>query len=772
MNFDIDGFEILEKIGEGGMASVWKARQLSLDRIVAIKVLSEVFSNDPGDVRRFQEEAQAAAKLKHPGIVQVHDAKAENGMYYFIMEYVSGYTVGDWVRRKGVLSEKDALLVADCVADALEYAWDHAGIVHCDIKPDNIIIDEDGTVKVADLGLARTISMMESSVELLDEIMGTPAYISPEQASGETNLDFRSDIYSLGAMLYHLVTGHMMFEDFDDDAKLEKHIEDTVADPIELNPQLSKGVCWLIERMTAKDPELRQSSWGAVRSDIRRVQHGHLPHGGLLPEGCSTVSRSPRRTVADYDLITVMQKRDKRLWQHSLARTAVVASIVAVGIIASVRMYLYHSGVAGEAMPAAAVSKAEEVYNGGSERSTALAVSAEEASPPVIAAQSQAVPVAADRGSDSAYELYEFAVEWYEEHPEDYETAIDQFKTVEEQTAGTKYSLMAKQKARDIEQARQSAIERTVKSMQVKVKKLVAEGRYDAAISLVANYKGPFKDETEADRSVAVKKLKVKKQEWLAEQRQHAEELQKIRQKQIDSLVMAVLADDLDLALVKLTAMLGNDAFADQEQQLKEVGKVLQDAGNINERILDSFRLQKGQTVDVYLKKGMRTLTIMDVSGNLVECRQDLSVGHGAVSIIKISVNDLSDYERLRRMGEDSDYDVALVKGIMAYQSNAYVPAEKFLGRTHPLLAKYLLDRLHGGLSTVNDVEDNIPAEESNSVSEPEFSEPEEPVFVPHRLGRKARRRLLRDGFDADEPIRPQPRMRSDRFAPDGDGGF
>ena len=339
MNFDIDGFEILEKIGEGGMASVWKARQLSLDRIVAIKVLSEVFSNDPGDVRRFQEEAQAAAKLKHPGIVQVHDAKAENGMYYFIMEYVSGYTVGDWVRRKGVLSEKDALLVADCVADALEYAWDHAGIVHCDIKPDNIIIDEDGTVKVADLGLARTISMMESSVELLDEIMGTPAYISPEQASGETNLDFRSDIYSLGAMLYHLVTGHMMFEDFDDDAKLEKHIEDTVADPIELNPQLSKGVCWLIERMTAKDPELRQSSWGAVRSDIRRVQHGHLPHGGLLPEGCSTVSRSPRRTVADYDLITVMQKRDKRLWQHSLARTAVVASIVAVGIIASVRMY-------------------------------------------------------------------------------------------------------------------------------------------------------------------------------------------------------------------------------------------------------------------------------------------------------------------------------------------------------------------------------------------------------------------------------------------------
>ena len=193
----IPGFEMIAKLGEGGMASVWKARQLSLDRIVAIKILSSRMASDADDVQRFQFEAQSAAKLKHPGIVQVYDAACEQGIYYFVMEYVAGYTVGQWLRRKGVLPFEDALLVADGVADALGYAWSKAGIIHCDIKPENVMIDADGTVKVADLGLARTIRTMGAQAEIAD-IMGTPAFISPEQAEGRQDLDCRTDIYSLG----------------------------------------------------------------------------------------------------------------------------------------------------------------------------------------------------------------------------------------------------------------------------------------------------------------------------------------------------------------------------------------------------------------------------------------------------------------------------------------------------------------------------------------------------------------------------------------------
>lgn len=217
--FDLPGYEILNKLGAGGMATVWRARQVSLDRDVAIKVLSAVVKGED-DIRRFEEEARSAAKLKHQGIVQVYDANVSGDSSYIVMEYISGYTVGEWVRKKGRLSEDDALSVAECVADALRYAWEREGLIHCDIKPDNVMVDGDGTVKVADLGLARTMRAI-GKAEVADEILGTPAYISPEQAMGLVDLDCRADIYSLGAMLYHLLTGRFMFQGLSDDEALE-----------------------------------------------------------------------------------------------------------------------------------------------------------------------------------------------------------------------------------------------------------------------------------------------------------------------------------------------------------------------------------------------------------------------------------------------------------------------------------------------------------------------------------------------------------------------
>ena len=692
MNFDINGFEIIEKIGQGGMASVWKARQLSLDRIVAIKVLSDGFSGEPDDVRRFQDEAQSAAKLKHTGIVQVHDAKAENGIYYFIMEYVSGYTVGDWVRRKGSLSEQDALLVADCVADALAYAWDHANIVHCDIKPDNIIIDEDGTVKVADLGLARTISVMESETELLDEIMGTPAYISPEQAQGETNLDFRSDIYSLGAMLYHLVTGKMMFEESDDDEKLEKHITDTVEDPIDIVPTLSKGICWLIERMTAKDPDLREDSWEAVRADINRVRRGHLPQGKVLPEGASTVCRSVRRTVADYDRINVHRAHHPA--HLPTVRTALTTAAIAVAIAAAVRMYIYHSSVdltAAGVVPVAETNAVAGVNKAGEYFEEPYETETNQPDEPVTA-----FGESIDSENLRAGEMYDYAVTWFEEHSDDLSAAIDQFKTVVEETRGTKYSLMAQQEIRRLEQLQSEALNEVIADMHKRIKPLVAANEFDKAILIVHKYNGPYMEETAEKRRQVISVLIKKKKKWKEERRRKAGVLELERQRCIDSLIMAILSDDLDLATLKISDMEANEAFADVTDELNEVRKVLDKALNINEKIIKSFESQYGETIDVYLERGMRTLTIRGVSGDYIECRQTLSVGHGAVSTINISVDDLSDYERLRRMGDDSQYDVALVKGIMAFQSNAYSHAEKYFNMTHPLLAKYLLARLRG----------------------------------------------------------------------------
>ncbi len=214
---EIEGYRILKKLGHGGTSSVWKAEQVSLNRPVVIKILSESLSRDKADIDAFQSEARIAAALKHPGIVQVYDfgLSRTGRRYYFVMEYISGYSVGDWIRRKGKIAEPEALLVVHGVADALKFAWVQSRVVHCDIKPDNIMIDADGTVKVTDLGLARPFrTSAQSRADSNDAMVtGTPNYMAPEQIRGDTSLDCRTDIYALGASLHHMVTGQLPFGD-------------------------------------------------------------------------------------------------------------------------------------------------------------------------------------------------------------------------------------------------------------------------------------------------------------------------------------------------------------------------------------------------------------------------------------------------------------------------------------------------------------------------------------------------------------------------------
>jgi serine/threonine-protein kinase len=289
--FNLPNFEVLGLLGRGGMASVWKARQISLDRNVAVKILSSAFMTDPEDVRRFHEEARAAAQLKHPGIVQVYDANFADGVYYFVMELVDGYTFGELLRRKGRIGEEDALTVAESVAVALDYAWTHYRMVHCDIKPDNIMVDADGTVKVTDLGLCRSVSLVshDKQDDDSDEILGTPAYMSPEQVYGGAELDCRSDIYELGATLYHLVTGRMLFQGKTDDEMLHCHVEaDQAHDPRTFTPGLSRPFVLLLEKMLAKEPGHRLRDWRAVLADLSRVREKHPPlPAGLPPAGSS-----------------------------------------------------------------------------------------------------------------------------------------------------------------------------------------------------------------------------------------------------------------------------------------------------------------------------------------------------------------------------------------------------------------------------------------------------------------------------------------------------
>ncbi len=257
-------YEILELIGSGGMADVYKARCHKLNRLVAVKVLKEEFSNDAGFVSRFQMEAQAAARLSHPNIVNIYDVVDEGNFHYIVMELVEGVTLKNYIAKKGILDIKEAVGVAIQVAQGIAVAHEHQ-IIHRDIKPQNMLISRDGKVKVADFGIAKAATGQTTTMAA----MGSVHYISPEQARGGYS-DSRSDIYSLGITIYEMVTGRVPFAGDNTIAVALAHLEEPIVRPSVYNPAVPVSLENIILKCTEKKPEHRYSTTAEVIADLKR----------------------------------------------------------------------------------------------------------------------------------------------------------------------------------------------------------------------------------------------------------------------------------------------------------------------------------------------------------------------------------------------------------------------------------------------------------------------------------------------------------------------
>ncbi len=272
----IPGYQILSKLGSGAMATVLKGRQLSLDRLVAIKILPPDLSQNAEYVERFYKEGKAAAKLNHPNIVQAYDVGEASGYHYFVMEYVEGHTLYDELSGGKVFPEQEALKIIIQIAHALEHA--HAqGLIHRDVKPKNIMITKDGVAKLADMGLARVAADVQAAQAEAGRAFGTPYYISPEQIRGELDIDFRADIYSLGATFYHLVTGKLPFDAPTPVAVMQKHLKEPLIPPDHVNTKLSAGVGEVVEVMMAKDHRMRYASTSDLILDLEAISAGEPP---------------------------------------------------------------------------------------------------------------------------------------------------------------------------------------------------------------------------------------------------------------------------------------------------------------------------------------------------------------------------------------------------------------------------------------------------------------------------------------------------------------
>ncbi len=258
-------YEIIEKIGIGGMANVYKAQDIKLSRTVAVKVLKEEFSEDMTFVNKFRTEAQSAAGLEHPNIVNVYDVGSENGFYYIVMEYVEGITLKDYIKKKGHLSYKEALSITIQVGRGLQAAHEK-NIIHRDVKPQNIIISTDGKVKVTDFGIARAAT----TNTIHSDVMGSVHYASPEQARNGY-VSNRSDIYSLGIVMYEMVTGKVPYDGESTVQIAIQHLQDDMVPPSEYVDDLPISLEKIIMKCTQKSPDRRYESMENLLLDLRKA---------------------------------------------------------------------------------------------------------------------------------------------------------------------------------------------------------------------------------------------------------------------------------------------------------------------------------------------------------------------------------------------------------------------------------------------------------------------------------------------------------------------
>lgn len=341
---EIPGYLILEKVGRGCMGVVYKARQTSVDRIVAVKLLLPSLAVHPSYVQRFVREAKMAAQLSHPNLVAVIDAGSANGMYYFVMEYVEGKSVGERQLEIKRFDEAEALKIALDVASALQHAHER-GLIHRDVKPDNIMLHKD-RAKLADMGLARPTADERWAMAEAGLAVGTPYYISPEQARGEVQIDIRTDLYSLGATLYHMVTGRPPFIGESSAEVTRQHADFnlTAPPPDHLNDKISSGFGVVVETLMAKDRKIRYQQPKDLIHDLNNLIHGQPPdiaqqsvsEFGRLREGDSLDDE----TNQVIDLQLEIEQKDQKIQKLILWNSALAIGSALIGLLAIVSFLL------------------------------------------------------------------------------------------------------------------------------------------------------------------------------------------------------------------------------------------------------------------------------------------------------------------------------------------------------------------------------------------------------------------------------------------------
>ncbi|MDD4870472.1 MAG: hypothetical protein PHR77_07915, partial [Kiritimatiellae bacterium] len=438
----------------------------------------------------------------------------------------------------------------------------------------------------------------------------------------------------------------------------------TVEDPLDTNPKLSKPLCWLIEKMLAKDKNGRPADWAAVRVDISRVKKGRVPAGPALPEGASTISRSKRRTLQDHAHTSKIQQKTEKTSSPFLGFFVVlILAFIAAGV-----MWYVHANKPRQPVP-------EQTLPGKRVHPGSIDVKHPQTPSP----------------EQTAMEMFEFAKKWASENKGNYTEIKVRFEKVAKETKGTKYSLMAEDEIKKLNREQENEIENILGRLKDEAKSFIDNKEYDKACNVFLAYSRRLAKETEEQRRQMAKGVRHRQKMAEEEQKQSDALVARKWTELTDRLISKLISDGVMAAYNEAVEATKLPELASKEKEIREFTSLLESAIAIDNKILDSFSGQVGQEITVSLNNGPMTLTVSGVSGGRVNGVQQLAARGAASRQVDFDVSSLTPGEKLKRMGQDSLPEVALVKGLMALSSKAYGHAKRYFGAVNTVLGEKLI---------------------------------------------------------------------------------
>jgi serine/threonine protein kinase len=699
--FVVGGFLIKHKLGEGGMGEVYLATQLSLERDVALKILPSRFTRENSFVVRFLKEVHYQAKLDHPNIVAAYDAGEDSGVYYMAMAHVAGETLEEWLEREGTLAEKDALQVVRQIAMALQYASGEKGILHRDIKPANIMLTPTLHAKVLDMGLSKN-TFEKSSTTLADALMGTPNYMSPEQIDHPRDIDTRSDLFSLGMTLYHMLTGQVPFEDTGYLKTLQRHAREKLEDPRNLVPGIHKGTACLLARMLARDPDDRYADWDAFLSDLHQVishQRPPKPPGGessLELNADSGPDPRPKPTPAEGPPDTLADR------PRSLR-----------GIILSVCIGLF-LGIMFVFMLAPGLTDPQQ----GSQLSPAATPTSSPPPPAPTPTRTESTPDL----SALQQELTTIILK-YERDQSQHDDILRELMSLSSRASETRVSESVAEQITRVRQDRKEALQDARKLLRENTTRILYEQGPVPARTYMNNFQSPFVDELGDQANDLRRRIHVWEQQERSQRKREAEVAADRLRELLRELVDPVLKREWSRAIQMVDAAAEEPSLFPVSDELARLRREVLDLQTVPGEILKTYSDQLHQELSLRLNDRTIQVQIREIQAEGLQVMRILygddgyPRGSAELFIQFNSLNRAEIYSRLELL-EGSHY--SLYRALLALRSGERESCRRYLEESGTPLALTIRDDLFS-LPTITPGREAVPSTLDPPLNTPRF---------------------------------------------------